>query len=142
MALVADSGAVYALYDRDDNHHKAVKAVVNREFGPLLVPMAILAEIDYLLRTRLGTLATQRFVEGVVKGIFSLEPFTLADAQYCQRMLTRYAELDLGLADAAVIATAERLHIFQILTVDEGDFRAVQTQRGNAFKLLPADAAK
>jgi len=39
-----------------------------------------------------------------------------------------------------VIATAERLGIRTILTVDERDFRAVRTSRGEPFVLLPADA--
>ena len=48
-------------------------------------------------------------------------------------------DLDLGLADASVIATAERLEVYRILTVDERDFRAVRTVRGDSLVLLPAD---
>ena len=65
---------------------------------------------------------------------------TVEDAGFCRKLLARYKDLDLGLADAAVIATAERLGIRTILTVDERDFRAVRTVKGEAFRLLPADA--
>jgi predicted nucleic acid-binding protein len=44
------------------------------------------------------------------------------------------------LADASVITTADRLGIRRILTVDERDFRAVQSGRGIPFTLVPADA--
>ena len=54
MALIADSGAVYALYDADDRHHAAVAAVLEEDPGPVVVPVATLAEIDYLLREYLG----------------------------------------------------------------------------------------
>ena len=54
----------------------------------------------------------------------------------------KYRDLALGLVDAAVIATAERLEIYRILTLDERDFRAVRTARGHPLVLLPADRAK
>jgi predicted nucleic acid-binding protein len=69
-----------------------------------------------------------------------VEAFTLKDAAFCRKLLDRYKSLDLGLADASVIATAERLGIGKILTVDERDFRAVRTESGKAFVLLPADS--
>ena len=31
MALICDTGGVYALYDADDAHHAAVRAVVETE---------------------------------------------------------------------------------------------------------------
>jgi predicted nucleic acid-binding protein len=140
MALIADSGAVYALYDARDRHHAAVTQVIEDERGPIVVPMAILAEIDYLLRIRLGSRALLRFLEGISVGGFSLEPFTSQDLNNCQRLLKTYADLDIGLADAAVIATAERLGTRRILTVDERHFRVVRATDGKPFTLLPADS--
>lgn len=56
------------------------------------------------------------------------------------RLIERYRDLDLGLADTAVMATAERRGTLRILTVDERDFRAVLSRNGKPFVLLPADA--
>jgi len=140
MALIADSGAIYALYDARDRHHAAVTDVIDKERETIIVPMAILAEIDYLLRVRLGSRAVSRFLEGITVGGYVLEPFTTGDVIRCQRLLETYADLDLGLADASVIATAERLNSRRILTVDERHFRAVRGAEGKAFTLLPADA--
>lgn len=137
MALVADSGALYALYDKRDKHHLAVRNAVAEDAGPILVPVAILAEVDYLLRVRLGMKAEARFLEGIVKGAFTLCEFTPEDATACQNILGRYAELDLGLADASVIAAAEKLKVRRILTVDKRDFRVVRTAKGEPFELLP-----
>lgn len=140
MALIANSSAIYALYDRRDRHHAAVARVIQIESGSILVPMAILAEIDYLLRVRLGSRAVGRFLEGIAAGGFSLEPFTPQDLSRCRSLLETYADLDLGLADASVIAAAERRGVRRILTVDERDFRAVRGSDGKPFTLLPADA--
>lgn len=139
MALVADSGGLYALYDARDKHHRAVRDAVGAEAGPIILPTVILAEIDYLLRTKLGVAAEIRLLEGIAKGSFTLEPFTLDDAARCQELLAKYHDLDLGLADASVIATAERIGVYRILTVDERDFRSVRTAQGNPLVLLPAD---
>ena len=140
MALIGDSGAIYALYDKRDQHHAAVSRCIDREEEAIIVPMAILAEIDYLLRDRLGQCATLRFLEGVSIGGIMLEPLTSADVARCHTLLEAYADLDLGLADAAVISTAERLGITRILTVDQRHFRAVRSVQGKPFVLLPADA--
>ena len=141
MALVADSGAIYALYDVRDRHHAAVVRAIDDELETIIVPMPILAEIDYLLRVRIGSRAVLRFLEGVKTGGFILEPFQSADVSRCHSLLQTYVDLDLGLADASVIAAAERLKTRRILTVDYRHFRAVRGLDGKPFQLIPADSA-
>ncbi len=142
VALIADSGGLYALYDSRDRNHRAVRQVVSAEAGPIILPVAILAELDYLLRVKLGIAAEVRLLEGIVKGSLSLEGFTMQDAARCTELIGQYHDLDLGLADASVIATAERLEVYRILTVDERNFRTVRTARGNPLVLLPSDRTK
>lgn len=139
MALVADTGALYALYDADDLHHAAVRQVVESERGPIIIPTVILAELGYLLREFLGVEAELDFLDGIISGAYTLESFTTEDLRRARELIATYRALDIGLADAAVIATAERLKIHRILTVDERDFRAIRPKRGT-FTLLPADA--
>ena len=141
MTLIADTGGLYALYDADDKHHNAVCRVIEQERGPLIVPMAILGELDYLLREFLSIDAELAFLEGIANGTYILEPLTVVDVARCRALIAMYRELDLGLADAAVIATAERFRIRRVLTIDERDFRAVTPQHGT-LTLLPADMDK
>ena len=140
MALIADSGAIYALYDARDQHHSAVAQLIEDEPETIILPMAILAEIDYLLRVRLGNSAVLRFLEGVRIGGYVLEPLTPPDVNRCAALIQTYASLNLGIADASVIATAERLGTARILTVDKRHFRAIRSANGSPFTLLPADA--
>jgi uncharacterized protein len=139
MTLIADSGALYALYDRDDQHHFAVRRAFQEGAKSLIVPSATLAEIDYLLRKFLGIEAELDFLEDLQSGAYRLEPFTPADLDRSRQLIAQYRDLDLGLADAAVMATAERLGTLRILTVDERDFRAVVSRNGTPFTLFPAD---
>ena len=126
MALICDTGGVYALYDADDQHHAATLSVIEAETGPLLLPMLLLAELDYLLTSRLGVDAAIDLLKSIETGEFTLVTPTRSDLLRCRELISQYRELKLGLADAAVVATAERLKIRRLLTVDQRYFRAVQ----------------
>lgn len=95
--------------------------------------------MDYLLLEFLGVDAELDFIDGIVSGAYTLEPLAAGDLERSREIIANYRNLELGLADAAVMATAERLGINRILTVDERDFRAVKPRSG-PFILLPADA--
>ncbi len=140
MILVADTGGLYALYDAGDEHHVAVKAVLEAHRGPVVVPSAILSEIDYLLREFLGVDAELDFLASLRSGAFQLEQLLPEDLDRCCALIERHRDLDLGLADSSVMATAERRGTLHILTVDERDFRPVVSRSGKPFVLLPADA--
>jgi hypothetical protein len=139
MAAIADSGAIYGLYNRRDRHHRALRAAIVREPGAILIPAAILSEIDYLLSAKLGVEAELDFLGDILAGAFTLEPFVPADLRRSHELIEQYRSLDLGLADSAVIAAAERVGTRRILTVDERHFRVVRSSDGKPFTLLPAD---
>lgn len=140
MTLVADSGALYALYDAGDRHHRGVRDVVETEAGPIVVPAAVLPELDYLLREFLGLDAELDFLDSLLAGAFAVDSGIERDLPRCRELIAAYRDLDLGLVDSAVMATAERLGTLRILTVDERDFRAVRSASGKPFVPLPADA--
>jgi predicted nucleic acid-binding protein len=139
MALVCDTGGVYALYDADDKHYPAAKRVVEAEAGPLYLPVVLLAEIDYLLTTRLGIDAALDFLQSVESLAFTLVALTTEDLTRCCELVGQYRDMPLGIADAAVVATAERLKIPRLLSVDQRHFRAVKPRGLNNFILLPTD---
>lgn len=139
MAIVADSGGIYGLYDSRDFAHVRLREAVERERTRIIIPAVALGEIDYLLRVRLGSRALVEFLSDVEKGAFEIEPVTSEDLRRCRSLIIKYANLDLGLCDSAVVAVAERLGVDCILTVDQRDFRAVRSSRGRPFRLLPSD---
>ena len=55
-------------------------------------------------------------------------------------MQERYADLEIGLADASIVVLAERLNIVDVLTLDERHFRTMLGPGNTPFRLLPADA--
>src|SRR5258708_3571281 len=140
MALIADSGGIYGLYDASEKRHKAIRAAFEAEPGLVIIPMPVLSEIDYLLRKNLGIRAELDFIDDVRTGAFTFEALSPGDLTRCASLIETYRDLDLGLADACVIAFAGPLDSLRILTVDERHFRVVRTARGKPLVLLPADA--
>jgi predicted nucleic acid-binding protein len=137
-AAVADTSAIFALFDSDSRDHQRVRKAFAAIQGPIYVPSVALAEIDHMLREWLGVDAELAFLASLRNGAFHLEEFTGADLLRCEELLATYRELDLGLVDAGVIATAERLNVHAVLSLDERDFRAVRSRIG-PLRLLPAD---
>ena len=139
MALIVDTSAIVAMYDRDAARRRAVELVYRLVDGPLVIPVAMLAEVEYMLRSRLGAAASLNFLELLSNGTFDLEPLLPEDIERCRELMTKYDTLNLGLADSAVMATAERLHVQTILTLDERHFRIVRPRVFTHFVIYPAD---
>lgn len=137
--LIADTGAVYAFYDANDQYHEGVRKIVLQHAGKVIIPDLILVEIDYLLGKFLGIDAKLDFLQDVVNGVYRLHRLDTIALQNCSRLINQYRGLNLGLADTAVMTTADTLGIYDILTVDEHDFRAVKLNK--PLRLLPVDSA-
>lgn len=134
--LVADTGAVLALFDRREPHHAALRELFDVNAGAWLLPWAILAEVDYLVATRLGERAQQLWLADLADGSLAVEWGREDDLARAHALIQRYASLEMGLVDAIVMVTAERLEA-DIATLDLRHFGAVRLK--HAPRLLPRD---
>jgi predicted nucleic acid-binding protein len=135
--IVADTGALIALIDRADRHHRALRALYEETADEWVLPWAILAEVDYLLGAHVGKAAQRAFLEDLADGALPVVWGSEEDLDAAHRLLTRYKSLDVGLVDAVVIATATRLRARAIATLDLRHFGAVKIP-GDP-KLFPRD---
>ena len=135
--IVADTSAIVALADSDDRHHQAVRALFEADPGLWVLPWSILAEVDYMLGSHVGPGAQDAFIADLADGALEVDWGSPADLPRAHTLHTRYRSLRLGLVDAVVIATAERVHAKAIATLDLRHFGAVAI-RGRP-KLLPRD---
>ncbi len=103
----------------------------------LVVPTLVITEVVYLLATRLGAEPEVRFLGDLAGGSFRIEPVAAADWLRIAELVARYRNLPIGTVDASVIATAERLGISAIATIDRRLFPVVRPSHINAFTLLP-----
>jgi predicted nucleic acid-binding protein len=140
MALICDTSGVLALYDASNADHAATVAIVEDESGDLLLPVVLLAEVDYLLHTQLGVDAARDFLRALEHEEFKVVALEKSDVIRYAEIVDQYRDLEIGLADAALIAAAERLGIVRLLSFDHRHFRAITPRNSTHFVLLPADA--
>lgn len=91
----------------------------------------------YLLATRLGAEPEVKFLGDLADGAFTVEPVAAGDWLRIAELVARYRNLPLGTVNASVVATAERLGINEIATVDHRHFTVVRPRHVEAFTLLP-----
>jgi len=135
MAILLDTGVLYALADADDAWHRKAREWLEAVNELLLVPVTVLPEITYLLRTRLGAEAERRFLDSIVAGELDVDMLRPDDIARACELMSRYP--DLGFVDLTVVAAAERLRIGIIATTDRRHFRRVTPKHATAFNLVP-----
>lgn len=139
MTLIVDAAPIVALADELEPLSDVIEGVLRDEPGSLVIPAPVSAEIDYLLATRLGARAQRGFLADLAAERFVVACLDPADYRRALELDDRYHDLELGLADLAVIVMAERYRTRRILTFDQRDFRAVKPAHDPSFELLPAD---
>lgn len=124
--IIADTGAVLALIDAGDRHHRALRALYEEDPNAWLLPSAILPEVDNLVARHLGAATERLFVDDLAAGRWHVDWRGESDLGRIAELNERYADLELGLVDAAVIAVAERRRARAIATLDVRHFGAVE----------------
>lgn len=135
--IIADTGAIVALIDRSDRHHRVLTDLYEEDPSQWVLPWAILPEVDYLLASYLGPLAEEAFLADLAGGVFNVEWGRDADLVRARALAKQYRALKIGLTNGIVIAVAERLRASAVATLDYRHFGAVSI-KGNPA-LWPRD---
>jgi predicted nucleic acid-binding protein len=138
--ILLDTSGLLAAIDRSQRHHESARRALESAPPPWCLSPFVLAELDYLLATRVGQDAERALLGEIARGVYRLEPFGAEDVEAAERLIGRHAGFALGLADASVVVLANRYGVRDVLTLDERHFRAVRGPGGRPFRLLPADA--
>jgi predicted nucleic acid-binding protein len=93
----------------------------------LLLPDLILAEVAYVLESFYGTPRTQ--VATTLRAVLAFSAIRVIDADLLQRAIEVYDVLRLDLADAYLVASAERTGVGVVASLDRGIDRAVTIRR-------------
>ncbi len=118
MAVLLDPSAVVAAADAADLNHSAAVAWFERVDEPLLLGALSLAELDVLLQRELGAAASLAVLESIVAGSIRLVTPTPDDLRRAGELMGEAAEHRPRLADAVLVATAERLGVRRVAAFD------------------------
>lgn len=137
MALICDTGPLYAAMDRSDADHEACAQLLAGSSERLLVPAPVVVELEWLASSRIGLRPFSSFLADVQAGDPAIVDLVAADYSRISELLSRYADLKLGFVDAAVIAVVERLGERKLATLDHRHFATVRPRHTDALELLP-----
>ena len=135
--ILVDTGPLVALFDRfDDAHGRCVETL--REIDePIVTTIPVLTEAFHLLGSAgAGASALMDFIAGGGLQVFFLDDDMLVRSF---ELMVQYADAPMDFADASLVATAERLTLNKIFTVDRGDFDTYRIRRGHrhlAFDII------
>ena len=97
----------------------------------------VITEACYLVGKYVGPEAEINLVEALAAGDLSQIDVPAGDLIRMAELMRQYIGFPLGVADASVIATAERLRATEVATLDRRHFHAVRPAHVTALKLLP-----
>ncbi len=137
MAILLDTSAVLAAADRADLNHDAAVAWFRRADEPLLLSALTLGELDVLLQRELGQRASLAVVDSLVGGEIRLVAPTTADLSRAAGLLGEAAEHRPRLADAVLVALAERLGVRRVATFDRRPIAVFRPRHVRALDLEP-----
>ncbi len=134
---VVDTGVVLALAIASDPRHDDVVRAIGAHVGGLILPDPVLFESAQLVGRRFGSTAEARLIRHLVATDWRRMPVTDDDLGRVADLLGTYADANIGLADATIVAIAERLGATRLFTLDRRDFAIIRPRHVEAFELLP-----
>ncbi len=137
MALVLDTGPLYATLDRNDAQYRRCLDLLQDSAEPLVIPAPVLIEVDWLVHTRLHAGVFLALLDDIVAGAYRVEELRAEDYRRIRELCDRYADADVGFVDAAVLAVAERLNEPKLVTLDYRHFGVLRPRHVDALRLLP-----
>jgi hypothetical protein len=138
--ILLDTSGLLAALDGSERRHRDVMDVLRRTPPPWVLSPFVLAELDYLLATRVGQDAERALLSEIGRGVYRLECLEEADVAAAERVLSRHPTLGIGLADASIVVLAAKYGVRDVLTLDQRHFRVLRGVGGRPFRILPADA--
>lgn len=133
--ILTDAGPLVALADRTDAHHTSCLRALEDLRGPLGTVWPALTEAVYLVQR--WPSAQMELLNLVESGALRILPFGRDDMPRVKALMTKYRDLPMDLADAALVRVAEREGIRTIFTIDRRDFALYRPLGLGRFRIIP-----
>lgn len=137
MALILDTGPLYASLDRTDADHTVSRHLIESTEEALIIPAPVLVEVDYWIHARLHSGVLIALLDDIVAGAYTVVDLTPEDYRRVRELCDRYADADIGFVDAAVLAVVERLNEPKLATLDRRHFGVMRPRHVDVLRLVP-----
>jgi len=137
VALILDTGPLYALLDRTDSSHSVCRYLIETTIEPLVVPAPVLIEVNQLVRRRMHPGVFLTLLDDIGAGGLRVEELQTQDYPRIRDICDRYADANISFVDAAVLIVVERLNEPKLATLDHRHFGLLRPRHVEALRLLP-----
>lgn len=120
----------------DDPDHAQVSRALEGSVRLVVSPFVI-AELDYLVETRIGIRAELAVLAELSSGSYELPALTAADLISCAALIERHSDQRVGVTDASLVVLADRYQTRTICTLDRRHFSVLRTLDDQPFDIVP-----
>ncbi len=135
--IIADTSGLIAFFSESGPTHDAVVAWLQSNDPVMVVSPYVVAEVDYLVATRKGVDAELAVLAELSGGAYELATMGAEDLAVARRVVERYRDLGVGVADASMAVLAQRYRTRTILTLDHKHFTVMRPLDGGLFTIVP-----
>jgi uncharacterized protein len=135
--LIVGTGPLVAFLNCNDPDHESCADLLENHDGELLITPYVLTEACYLLAKYVSPDAEINLVEAVAAGELVQTATEPEDLARMAELMQQYRGFPLGVADASVVALAERLKVPSVATLDHRHFHVIRPRHVTALTLLP-----
>jgi predicted nucleic acid-binding protein len=135
--VIVDTSALLAYFDRNEPDHDRCTAVIEAATDELVVSPYVVAELDYLVATRIGVDAELAVLAELSGGAWELPTVGEKDLSVAREVVARYRDQEVGVADASNLVLAARYRTRTIVTLDHRHFDVLRPLTGGRLTVLP-----
>ena len=140
LVVLANCGPFVALYNNRHRHHLRALEFFRVHGAALRLPTTweVVSEVMYFLDFKAEVQGD--FLDwlhtGHLQGLVTIAALEPGDLPGLARMMRKYADRPMDLADASLVWLANKLDITDIITIDRADFAVYRTAKRRAFRNL------
>lgn len=138
-SIIADTGFWVAIGAKRDRYHDlAISVAELLPFDPITT-WPVMTETFYLLQKYQGTKTAKSFLVQIEQSDVDIFQLDRTHLLRIQKLVDKYADLPMDLADASLVILAEELGHGRILSTDQRDFKTYRWKNHKPFEnlLLP-----
>ncbi|MCL2489564.1 MAG: PIN domain-containing protein [Propionibacteriaceae bacterium] len=135
--MIIDTSVLLAFFHPKESSHKAVSDLLGQADEPLIVSPYVIAELDYLVLTRLGVNNELKVIRALLEPAWEIAKITDAQFSLAAELIERYADERIGLTDAINVILADTHHTNKIATLDRRHFSVLRLPNGSPVEIVP-----
>ena len=135
--MLTDTGPIFALLDKGQIQlHQQCVETYRQINSPLITTWPCFTEAMYLLSDLRGWSGARKLWQLWDRNLLLIHEADSAEHRRMKVLIEKYQDTPMDLADASLVAAAERLGIRRIFTIDS-DFYVYRINDRDAFEVIP-----